>query len=115
LGAVTSNERGPRGGFGEPIEHYILELAASNQLNPTGEFVVMDTAQMGIVGEMAVMPALTVPIQRKNDFEFPMDHQERLARAHSSGSGPVKVLTHRSGGWCRRPRGPRSDRRRLTP
>ena len=92
-GRVMVNARGGLGGDGQSVERAAVEFAGNGTLELTNDYVVCDTRSIALSGDRLLLPALTVPIQRKQDFEFPASHLERLRTSLQSGPGPTKVLT----------------------
>ena len=62
-------------------ERNLLELAGREDIQLTNEYFVADTSAIGAMNGRVMVPALTVPIQRKLDFECPPAHVDLLREA----------------------------------
>ena len=65
----------------EATERNLLELAGREDIQLTNEYFVADTSANGKMNGRVIVPALTVPIQKKLDFECPPAHIDLLREA----------------------------------
>jgi hypothetical protein len=65
----------------EDTEAAVLDLAGKSGLELTNEYSVAETSSNPTVGGRTLLPALTVPIQQKLDFECPPAHIDLLRQS----------------------------------
>jgi hypothetical protein len=81
-GRVIANDvsiiknRGP-----EDTEAAVLDLAGKSGIELTNDYTVAETSSNPTVGGRTLLPALTVPIQQKLDFECPLAHIDLLRQS----------------------------------